>query len=139
LLQDAFVEEEAARDVRDTRFEDMNEDDFAPPLPEDDAPEDTAASTKKRTSSSKFDSLQSKTLSNSAKRKLMTKHYPDVMSMVSYFSQTVKDLESSTRVAADALKEVHNDGDTTTEVCYRMYVSYYTKRIYDRLKSRVHT
>jgi len=105
--EDAFVEEEAARDVRDTRFEEMNDDDFAPPFL--DAGISDLARKRSAAQTSSFDSLHTSTLPNSAKRQLMSKHYPHVMSMISYFSQTVKELELSTRVAVGALGQVQND------------------------------
>ena len=147
---DAFVEEEAARDVREQQFEDMDEDDFA--LPSGSTTTTTAEEKKSGQKKNKKNigsaddrddlSLDSNNvqpthrgdtiqkLSAAAKRKLITKHHPELMSMLSYFSRTVQEYKSTTRVAAAALR---ND-EHSTEVSFDIY-----RNIHEKSYKRKHS
>jgi hypothetical protein len=107
-LQDAFVEEEAAREVQTSRFQDMADDDFA--LSSGDEEQDEKETTtgddvlQERLTTTRDTSK----LSLQEKRKLLKKQHPELLPVVSYFADVVQELNDTTRVATQALTEHKN-------------------------------
>jgi len=121
---DAFLEEEAAKEIQASRFEDMDEDDFVLSEDENDEKDSPTGNDKagKESSSTKITSAKAiheklETIRDTSKltkketRKLLDKQYPELLPMVSYFSDIVKDLKDRTQVATKALM----DGEGTAE------------------------
>ena len=115
--EDAFLEEEAAKEIQKSRFEEMEEDDFV--LSGDENEQDD--SDKKASGTSE---LQIKTIRDTSKlskkeaRRLLQKQHPELLPMVSYFADVVRDLKERTDVATNALLE----SEETAEVSYRVNV-----------------
>jgi len=121
--EDAYLEEEAAKEVQAARYKDMKEDDFMLDFdPEDDDEDDDdktddPTNHKKRTTSkgsSKVSSsedilLPSATsrdvskLSRSDKRRLLKSHHPELLPLMSHFSEVIQEWNTKTRVVANAL------------------------------------
>jgi U3 small nucleolar RNA-associated protein 3 len=95
--EDAYLEEEAAKEVQAARYKEMSEDDFVLSDNEEDKKQvgDEAAEL-----SSARDVMK---LSLKDKRKVLDKQHPDFLPLLSHFSSVVKDLDSRTAVAAGAL------------------------------------
>lgn len=111
--EDAFLEEEAAKEIQKSRFEEMEEDDFV--LSGDEGDGEQLESDKKTTGASRLEIKTTRDASKLTKkeaRKLLQKKHPELMPMVSYFADIVKDLKDRTDVAAKALL----DGEETAEV-----------------------
>mmetsp|Transcript_19188 Transcript_19188/g.41696 ORF Transcript_19188/g.41696 Transcript_19188/m.41696 type:complete len:664 (+) Transcript_19188:125-2116(+) len=113
--EDAYLEEEAAQEIQKSRFEEMDEDDFV--LSED---EEGTSSEKKESglTDSKSENHEELTtirdaskLSKKESRKLLEKQYPELLPMVSYFSDVVKDLKDRTEIGTKVLME----GEGTAE------------------------
>mmetsp|Transcript_47075 Transcript_47075/g.52436 ORF Transcript_47075/g.52436 Transcript_47075/m.52436 type:complete len:689 (-) Transcript_47075:6636-8702(-) len=121
---DAFLEEEAIKEIQASRFEDMDEDDFVLSEDENDDRDSPTGDdeTGKESSSTKITSTKTiheklETIRDTSKltkketRQLLDKQYPELLPMVSYFSDIVKDLKDRTQVATKALME----GEGTAE------------------------
>lgn len=110
---DAFLEEEAAKEIQATRFGDMKEDDFV--LSEDENDEKDIPTDKDTLSSTVHEKLQTirdtSRLTKKETRRIIDKKYPELLPMVSYFSDIVKNLKDRTQIATNALME----GDGTAE------------------------
>lgn len=110
---DAFLEEEAAKEIQATRFGDMKEDDFV--LSEDENDEKDIPTDKDTLSSTVHEKLQTirdtSRLTKKETRRIIDKKYPELLPMVSYFSDIVKDLKDRTQIATNALME----GEGTAE------------------------
>jgi U3 small nucleolar RNA-associated protein 3 len=118
---DAYLEEEAAKEVQAARYDQMDEDDFVLSDQEDDdddAPE-------KASDSKEMESVSRdlKKLSRAAKRKLLQSHHPELLPLVGHFSEVVKDWNDRTRVASSAL---FSSTDVTPQVSYIVGYSYGT-------------
>ena len=133
--EDAFLEEEAAKEVQEARYKEMDEEDFA--LSDDDDDDDDSdnetkqkgrrgkqqeakASKKERVSTtSKISSLRDVSkLSSRDRRKLLEKQHPGLLQILSHFSETLQDLNERTSVATSALfGDNPDESDETAEVC----------------------
>jgi U3 small nucleolar RNA-associated protein 3 len=108
---DAFLEEEAAKEIQASRFEEMDEDDFV--LSDDEEAADAKNAAKARTNTEKIEAARDVSkLSKKQARKLIQKQHPELLPMVSYFADVVKDLRDRTDVVTKALME----GEGTAEV-----------------------
>jgi U3 small nucleolar RNA-associated protein 3 len=101
--EDAYLEEEAAKEVQAARYEDMSEDDFV--LSDNDEDKKEAGDEDVELSSAR-DVLK---LSLKDKRKVLDKQHPEFLPLLSYFSSVVKDLDSRTAVATGALFDGDDD------------------------------
>lgn len=111
--EDAFLEEEAAKEIQKSRFEEMEEDDFV--LSGDEGDGEQPESDKKTSGASRLEVKTTRDASKLTKkeaRKILQKKHPELMPMVSYFADIVKDLKDRTDVAAKSLL----DGEETAEV-----------------------
>jgi U3 small nucleolar RNA-associated protein 3 len=95
--EDAYLEEEAAKEVQAARYKEMSEDDFV--LSDNEEDEKEAGDEVGELSSAR-DVMK---LSLKDKRKVLDKQHPEFLPLLSYFSSVVKDLDSRTAVAAGAL------------------------------------
>jgi U3 small nucleolar RNA-associated protein 3 len=118
--EDAYLEEEAAKEVLNARYENMDEDDFM--LSDNDDEHE------KLSSSKEVETIQSSRdlnkLSRAAKRKLLQSHHPELIPLVTHFSHVIHDWNERTRVVSDAL---FSSKDVSPEVrveCYRNYVTH---------------
>jgi len=112
--EDAYLEEEAAQEIQKSRFEEMDEDDFVLSEDEDGASEkkESDGTKSKSTTHEELTTIRDASkLSKKESRKLLDKQYPELLPMVSYFSDVVKDLKERTDVATKALME----GEGTAE------------------------
>ena len=103
--EDAFLEEEAAKEVQKARLADMTEDDFVLSDNEDPQEEMDTKATKEQPVVEQ-DLAKTRDLSKFTKkdkRKLLQKQHSELLPIVSYFSDIVKDLKTKTRVAQQAL------------------------------------
>ena len=102
---DAFLEEEAAKEVQAARYEQMDEDDFV--MSDNDEEEEMKAD--KVDASEKPIDMRSKRdlskLSKADRRRLLESHHPELLPLVSHFKQSVEELDSRTSVAAKAVLE----------------------------------
>lgn len=96
---DAYLEEEAAKEVLAARYEQMDEDDFVL----SDNEEDEQGTSKGKVVESVRSARDLKKMSRKAKRKLLQSHHPELLPLVSHFSEVVQDWNDRTRVVADAL------------------------------------
>ena len=95
---DAYLEEEAAKEVQNARYENMEEDDFVLSDNDDEI---------QKNGNNDGETLQSSRdlnkLSNAAKRKILQSHHPELLPLVTHFSDVITDWHQRTRVVADAL------------------------------------
>jgi hypothetical protein len=111
--EDAFLEEEAAKEIQKSRFEEMEEDDFV--LSEDEG--DETELNKKVSASSELQMKTTRVTSKLTKkeaRKLLHKRHPELLPMVSYFADIVKDLRDRTDAAAEALLESEKTAEVSS-------------------------
>jgi U3 small nucleolar RNA-associated protein 3 len=101
--EDAYLEEEAAKEVQAARYKEMSEDDFVLSDNEEDKKE---AGDEDVELSSARDVMK---LSLKDKRKVLDKQHPEFLPLISYFSSVVKDLDSRTAVATGALFDGDDD------------------------------
>lgn len=103
--EDAFLEEEAAKEVQKARLADMTEDDFVLSDNEDPQEETDTKATKEKLVVEQ-DLAKTRDLSKFTKkdkRRLLQKQHSELLPIVSYFSDIVKDLKTKTSVAQQAL------------------------------------
>ena len=109
---DAYLEEEAARELQSSRYADMSEDDFA--LDDVEGGEKSSGSAGEKKDRRKQppatadvqrqqEHLSKKKLSTKEKRKYLDRQHPELLPLLSYFSDVVGDLSCRTSVATDAL------------------------------------
>jgi U3 small nucleolar RNA-associated protein 3 len=112
--EDAFLEEEAAKEVQAARLKEMREDDFMLSGDEEEEEEKTMSSGKKKNGKdcNQETAKESLTaardlskLSSKAKRKLLRTQHPELLPIASYFADIVSDLKNNTMVATKALFE----------------------------------
>lgn len=108
--EDAFLEEEAAKEIQATRFGDMEEDDFFL-FDEENGDKKGSAALSAASDAVELKTVDASKLTKKANRRILNKKYPDILQMVSYFSGVVKDLKDRTQVATNAL----TDGKGTAE------------------------
>jgi len=113
--EDAFLEEEAAKEIQASRFEEMDEDDFV--LSDDEVNHKDDWSMKNLSTTEAMKGIPQSTrdsakLTKREARKLLHKRHPELLPMVSYFSGIVMDLKGRTDVATKALM----DSEGTAEV-----------------------
>lgn len=128
--EDAFLEEEAAKEVQAARYEEMDEDDFA--LSDDDdsdnentkgkgskAKKQKGAAAEEKSTTSKISSIRDVSkLSKKDRHKLLEKQHPGLLQILSHFSEAVQDLTERTSVATGALfGDNQETSDETAEVC----------------------
>jgi U3 small nucleolar RNA-associated protein 3 len=106
--EDAFLEEEAAKEVQKARLADMTEDDFVLSDNDDDQQEEKETDKKATKEQPMMEQDLAKTrdlfkFKKKDKRKLLQKQHSELLPIVSYFSDIVKDLKTKTRVAQQAL------------------------------------
>jgi U3 small nucleolar RNA-associated protein 3 len=97
--EDAYLEEKAAKEVLNARYENMDEDDFI--LSDNDDDQDKPSSNKEVEAIQNSRDL--KKLSRAAKRKLLQSHHPELIPLVTHFSGVIHDWNERTRVVSDAL------------------------------------
>lgn len=113
--EDAYLEEEAAKELQAARFAEMTDDDFAIDDEEDKRQEGQAD--KDGTVAVERDVTK---LSQKEKQKLLDKQHPELLPLLSHFSDAVKDLNDNTMLAKNALIDGE---DGTAEVCLvRLFV-----------------
>lgn len=95
--EDAFLEEEAAKDVQAARFKDMTEDDFVLSDDEHDDAEEAGGGN----DIAAFRDLSKLSLKD--KQKLLDKQHPELLPLLSHFSIMVNDLRNKTAVATQAV------------------------------------
>lgn len=105
---DAFLEEEAAKEVQAARYEQMDEDDFLMSDDEDDKKVGNEETVKKTISLRGTKDLSK--LSRSDRLRLLQSHHPELIPLVSHFKHTVEEWNSRTNVVAKAVL----DGDEGT-------------------------
>ena len=93
--EDAFLEEEAAKQVQAARYEQMDEHDFM--LSEDEQDDDSDKNTMEQTT------RDLTKLSRAARRKLIKSHHPELLPLVSHFAQIIQNWNDKTRVVTEAL------------------------------------
>jgi hypothetical protein len=108
------VEEEAAREVQASRWNEMQEDDFVPSDDEEAADESTLVPNQVATFR---DTAQ---LSGKERLKLLKMRHPELLPVVSHFTEILKEYLRTTKVATDALigKELDEE---TAKVCFRIF------------------
>jgi hypothetical protein len=92
----------------------MDEDDFVLSGEEDDSLPPNAANSQEKLVATRDTSK----LSAKEKRKLMNKQHPELIPVVSHFSDVIKDLKNRTQVATKALTQA----DNTAEVSYALFI-----------------
>mmetsp|Transcript_18669 Transcript_18669/g.40405 ORF Transcript_18669/g.40405 Transcript_18669/m.40405 type:complete len:301 (-) Transcript_18669:181-1083(-) len=108
-VEDAYLEEEAGREVEKARLDDMEDADFM--LDGDDDEEEKPKSKKKKNSKDEgIETIQSvkrtkqlSKLSKKEKLKLLKANHPELLPLVEHFSGPVQELSETTMVAAGAL------------------------------------
>ena len=137
---DAFLEEEAAKEIQSARFAEMDEDDFV--LSDDDGDDDgqaggksDAGSSHKTESISILASRDVSKLTKAEKQNILKHKHSELLPIVSYFSDVVKELKEKTSVAQKALF----DGDEeTAEVSAYILINMFCRKecTHDRLEYR---
>jgi U3 small nucleolar RNA-associated protein 3 len=105
---DAFLEEEAAKEVQAARYEQMDEDDFIMSDDEGDKKVGNEETVKKTINVRGTKDLSK--LSRSDRLRLLQSHHPELIPLVSHFKHTVEEWNSRTNVVAKAVL----DGDEGT-------------------------
>jgi U3 small nucleolar RNA-associated protein 3 len=116
---DAVLEEAAAKEVLAARFIDMTEEDFVVSSDEDDTPEINDITT----SMSQRNLLQ---LSVKDKRRLLNKHHPEFLPLVTHFSKLIRVYDSQTSKAVNAMFFGEEGTANVSEIFHRAC------RIHDR-------
>lgn len=115
--EDAVDEEEAAKELVQSRLKDMDEDDFVLSGDEDEDQKEEVETYTTRDISK---------LSHREKSKLLEKRFPELLPLLSHFSGTVEELENSTNIATNALFEAEED---TPEVCRKPFLLFFASMI----------
>jgi U3 small nucleolar RNA-associated protein 3 len=105
---DAYLEEEAAKEVQAARYQQMDEDDFVL-SDNDDEPSSSAAEQVSTTTTRDVSKL-----SKAEKKKLLQSHHPELLPILTHFSQVIQDYESRTKIVAKTL--LADDEQGTPEV-----------------------
>jgi U3 small nucleolar RNA-associated protein 3 len=94
--EDAFIEEEAAKEVQAARYKEMAEDDFV--LSDAEEGENGAAEATMEVAERDISKLTTKD-----KRKLLERQHPELLPLLAHFSNIVEDLDQVTSVATRAM------------------------------------
>lgn len=105
------MEEEAAREVQASRWDEMQEDDFVPSADEEES--DCVPSRDRIRGATVRDTEQ---LSSKEKRRLLTAQHPEFLPVASHFSEILKDFLQATKVATDALVGQNEHNHETAKV-----------------------
>jgi U3 small nucleolar RNA-associated protein 3 len=103
---DAYLEEEAAKEVQAARYEDMSEEDFVL----SDTEKDEGDAIENLPSTRDMSKLSTKD-----RHKILEKQHPEMLPLISYFSGVVQDLDEKTSVATKAIFE-GEDGSAEVRV-----------------------
>ena len=101
-VEDAFVEEEAAKEILAARYAEMKEEDF---LLSDDDEEEGAAAADDKAHEMMLQKVDWKTKSRSEKTKFLDRKHPELLPLVSHFSEMLQDFKNQTNVVVQALLE----------------------------------
>jgi U3 small nucleolar RNA-associated protein 3 len=107
---DAFVEEEAAKEIQAARYEQMQEEDF---VLSDDEEQDEAKT--EESDKTKMNKDVAK-LSRSEKARMLDQQHPELLALVGHFSKVLREWKEKTNVVTSVLLQ---GGDGTTEVSNR--------------------
>lgn len=108
--EDAYLEEEAAKEVQAARYEDMAEEDFLLSDDEGDDGNSKGKSPTEKETTSRVSAIRDiSKLSNKDKRKLIEKQHPGVLQIISHFSEAVEDLKDRTILATSTICSGSND------------------------------
>lgn len=111
--EDAYLEEEAAKEVAKARYENMSEEDFV-------LSDTEAAGAQRVEAPETFKTVRDiGKLSLKEKRKLLDSQHPEFLPILSHFSDAVEELHTSTSKATTALFESE---DGAAEVCQQLLV-----------------
>jgi hypothetical protein len=104
-IDDAYLEEEAAKEVQRARYEEMSDDDFELSDSEQQKEENKQSGDIEKLSSSR----DVHKLSTKERKKLLDKQHPEILPLISYFSGAAKEFDERTNPAAKALFEGEKD------------------------------
>ena len=124
---DAFVEEEAAKEIQAARLAEMNEEDFLLSDDDDEQQQQQAADVENITAHRDISMLPLKD-----KRRLLNKLHPELLPLVTHFKSFADDLDDRTSVITNALL----NGDKNTAQVRTALVSD-EESTHDRLEQRV--
>eukprot|EP00522_Entomoneis_paludosa_P007049 CAMPEP_0172445056 /NCGR_PEP_ID=MMETSP1065-20121228/5027_1 /TAXON_ID=265537 /ORGANISM="Amphiprora paludosa, Strain CCMP125" /LENGTH=691 /DNA_ID=CAMNT_0013195849 /DNA_START=26 /DNA_END=2101 /DNA_ORIENTATION=+ len=112
---DAYVEEEAAKEVQAARIKEMSEEDF---VLSDDDDEDEGKSgddpKKKETETQPAAATKRRGLTGREQTNYLQQNYAEFLPLVSHFSDVVQDFDKTTNVVVKALYETANGDSPTT-------------------------
>ena len=117
--EDAYLEEEAAKDVEAKRYEQMEEEDFVMSEDEEEKKPNEGGKEKKPIDLRGTRDLSK--LSKSDRSRLLQSHHPELLPLVSHFKHAAEEWDNRTSVAAKAILE--GDDGTIEVSCF------YTKEI----------
>ncbi|GAX09817.1 hypothetical protein FisN_11Lh208 [Fistulifera solaris] len=104
-IDDAYLEEEAAKEVQRARYEEMSDDDFELSDSEEQNEEKKQSGDIEKLSSSR----DVNKLPTKERKKLLDKQHPEILPLISYFSGALKEFDEKTNPAAKALFEGEKD------------------------------
>ena len=108
------MEEEAAREVQASRWNEMQEDDFVPSDDEDQAADEFPQVP------SRFATVRDTVhFSTTERRKLLKVQHPELLPVASYFAEIWKEYLHTTKVASDAIIGKKELDKETAKVCIR--------------------
>ncbi len=155
-VEDAYLEEEAAREVEKAQLDDMDDEDFILGTNEKGSEDEEPKPKKKKSKdighmeiikSSKSPKHLSK-LSDKEKMKLLKTNHPELLPLVQHFSDSVLELSETTLVAAGAMlkngvdecaKEMEvNEASSYSLVCAKRLDCLNESTQYDRLEQDTH-
>jgi U3 small nucleolar RNA-associated protein 3 len=100
--EDAFLEEQAAKEIQKARMQDLSEEDFAF---DDDVADVDARNGDRKIEGSNVLLANVNKLTRKEKRKLLDRQSPEFMPLVSHFADVVRELQERTNVATGVLLE----------------------------------
>lgn len=104
-IDDAYLEEEAAKEVQRARYEEMSDNDFELSDSEGQNEQSKESGDVEKLSSSR----DVHKLSAKERKKLLDKQHPEMLPLMSYFSGAAKEFDEKTNLAAKALFEGEKD------------------------------
>lgn len=115
-LDDAYLEEEAAKEVQRARYEEMSDDDFELSDSEEQNEESKQSGDVEKLSSSR----DVHKLSSKERKKLLDKQHPELLPLMSYFSGAAKEFDEKTNLAVKALFEGEKDAADVSQLIVSM-------------------